>query len=155
MVDFQSYDLLRQLEGCRLTAYPDEGGVWTIGYGHTGPEVVPGLVWTLEHAETELKEEVSSLVNSVFHLVDEPLEQNQLDALTIFVYNIGITHFAGSIVLRKLNEGRYAEVPSEMKRWIYVRNARTRKMVRSGGLVTRRAAEVALWEGTATEGAIV
>jgi hypothetical protein len=38
--------LLRQWEGCLLSAYPDpaSGGVpWTIGYGHTGPEVTAGL----------------------------------------------------------------------------------------------------------------
>jgi len=32
--------LTEQFEGCKLTAYQDQVGVWTIGYGHTGPEVV-------------------------------------------------------------------------------------------------------------------
>ena len=36
-------DLIKKFEGCRLTAYADVAGVWTIGYGHTGKDVVPGL----------------------------------------------------------------------------------------------------------------
>lgn len=40
--------LTEQDEGMRLEAYQDSGGVWTIGIGHTGPEVHEGLVWTRE-----------------------------------------------------------------------------------------------------------
>lgn len=48
---------LKRDEGLRLKAYPDPltgGAPWTIGYGHTGPEVVPGLVWTQEQADAAL-----------------------------------------------------------------------------------------------------
>nr|WP_205208480.1 hypothetical protein [Chromobacterium haemolyticum] len=38
--------LIQQFEGLRLKAYQDAVGVWTIGYGHTGPDVTPGLVIT-------------------------------------------------------------------------------------------------------------
>lgn len=38
--------LITKFEGPeRLTAFQDGGGVWTIGRGHTGPEVHAGLVW--------------------------------------------------------------------------------------------------------------
>ena len=40
-------------EGCRLGAYQDTGGVWTIGYGVTGPEIGPGVVWTQRQADYE------------------------------------------------------------------------------------------------------
>jgi lysozyme len=42
--------LIRVFEGIRLTAYQDSGGVWTIGIGHTGPEVVAGLTITADQA---------------------------------------------------------------------------------------------------------
>jgi lysozyme len=42
-------------EGLRLVAYRDSGGVWTIGWGHTGPEVCEGLVWTREQAVAALE----------------------------------------------------------------------------------------------------
>ncbi len=45
-------------EGLRLKAYQDTVGVWTIGYGHTGPEVKPGLTWTQAQAEAALVEDV-------------------------------------------------------------------------------------------------
>ena len=38
--------LTEQFEACRLTAYQDQVGVWTIGYGHTGPDVTPKLTIT-------------------------------------------------------------------------------------------------------------
>ena len=49
---------LKKDEGLRLKAYKDTVGVWTIGYGHTGPEVVPGLVWTEAQAEAALVDDV-------------------------------------------------------------------------------------------------
>jgi lysozyme len=47
-------------ESLRLTAYQDAVGVWTIGWGHTGPEVHKGLVWTREQAEAALKEDLGA-----------------------------------------------------------------------------------------------
>lgn len=48
---------LKRDEGLRLTAYGDPltgGEPWTIGYGHTGADVRPGLVWTAQQAEAAL-----------------------------------------------------------------------------------------------------
>jgi lysozyme len=45
-------------EGLRLTAYQDSGGVWTIGWGHTGPEVHKGLVWTREQCVAALRKDL-------------------------------------------------------------------------------------------------
>lgn len=52
--DPELVEALKIDEGLRLTAYQDTVGVWTIGYGHTGPEVKRGLVWTKEQAEAAL-----------------------------------------------------------------------------------------------------
>jgi len=57
VVDPQLVADLKRDEGLRLSAYPDPltgSHPWTIGYGHTGPEVKPGLVWTEEQAEAAL-----------------------------------------------------------------------------------------------------
>ncbi len=47
-VDAQSLSaaLTALAEGAKLHAYQDSGGVWTIGVGHTGPDVHEGLIWT-------------------------------------------------------------------------------------------------------------
>ena len=56
-IDPQLIADLKRDEGLRLDAYPDpisKGPPWTIGYGHTGRDVRPGLTWTLEQAEAAL-----------------------------------------------------------------------------------------------------
>ena len=55
-------NLIKRFEGCRLKAYPDpgsRGAPWTIGYGHTGAEVVPGLVITQAQAEAWLRADLA------------------------------------------------------------------------------------------------
>lgn len=53
----------RALPDGRCQAYPDpltNGPPWTIGYGHTGPDVSPGTIWTREKAERVLIEDAES-----------------------------------------------------------------------------------------------
>lgn len=48
-------------EGCRLAAYRCPSGVWTVGYGHTGADVTPGLRITQAEADQLLAEDVARL----------------------------------------------------------------------------------------------
>ncbi|HHW4681085.1 MAG TPA: lysozyme, partial [Xylella taiwanensis] len=48
--------LIKYFEGCKLTSYECPGGKWTIGYGDTGPGVVPGLKITRDEAETRFRD---------------------------------------------------------------------------------------------------
>lgn len=71
-------ELIAQLkidEGLRLGAYRDTVGVWTIGYGHTGPEVKAGLTWTHEKAEQVLVQDV------IEHNAELALELHWIDRL--------------------------------------------------------------------------
>src|SRR5690625_2307834 len=52
--------VLKHFEGVRLKAYRDPVGVWTIGYGHTGPEVHEGLVWSHAQAEKALRDRLNN-----------------------------------------------------------------------------------------------
>ena len=61
--------LTEQYEGCRLTAYQDQVDVWTIGYGHTGADVTPGLTITLQQAETLLAKDVLAAARCVNNMV--------------------------------------------------------------------------------------
>ncbi len=83
-------DLIKKFEGCRLTAYADIAGVWTIGYGHTGKDVVPGLTITQEHADALLAKDVEKFESKVMKY--DPIynwTQCEFDALVSFAYNIG------------------------------------------------------------------
>lgn len=130
---------LKQWEGCRLTAYCDSGGVWTIGYGHTGPEVKQGMQITQQQAEALLAADLVRFERCVDAGVRVPLTDNQFGALVSFAFNVGIEAFKRSTLVRKLNDGDYNAVPSELARWV---NAGGRRLQ---GLVNRRAAEAGLW----------
>jgi len=64
VTDFDYSDEALQLtmnsEAFRSEAYRDAVGVLTIGYGHTGPDVYEGLVWTREQAIAALKKDLGT-----------------------------------------------------------------------------------------------
>jgi lysozyme len=132
--------LTEQFEGLRLTAYQDSVGVWTIGYGHTGPDVYPGLTITQIEAETLLLKDVAIAAGSVNRLVTVPLDQNEFDALVDFVFNLGTGAFAGSTLLRDLNAGNFAGAAAQFQNWDHAGG----KVL--AGLLQRRLAEAKLFQ---------
>lgn len=114
----QGLKLTEHFEGLRLTAYQDVAGVWTIGYGHTGADVKPGMTITLAEAEGLLSQDIQKAADAVNRLVTyDDLTQNQFDALVDFTFNVGISAFAGSTLLRKLNEADVAGAAAEFPKW--------------------------------------
>ena len=110
-------DLIKQFEGLRLTAYQDMVGVWTIGYGHTGPDVKPGLTITQQQAEQLLINDLVQFERRVNDLVTVQINQNQFDALVSFSYNLGVGALQKSTLLRLLNAGSYKPAADEFPRW--------------------------------------
>lgn len=132
--------LIRQFEGLRLSAYQDSVGVWTIGYGTTRG-VKRGQAITKAGAESLLRADVQRFEGEVSRLVKVPVSQNQWDALISFTYNLGSANLESSTLLRLLNAGDYAGAAAQFDRW----NKAGGKVLK--GLVTRRAAERAMFEG--------
>lgn len=132
--------LTEQFEGCRLTAYQDVAGVWTIGYGHTGPDVSPGLTITQTQAAQLLQQDVASAAACVNQAVTVALNQDEFDALVDFVFNVGRGAFLGSTMLRDLNSGDFADAAEQFDKWDHAGG----KVV--AGLLRRREAEQALFE---------
>ncbi|MFD2250642.1 lysozyme [Pseudochelatococcus lubricantis] len=132
-------DRIRQWEGLRLTAYRDAGGVWTIGYGHTGAEARAGRTITREQAEALLRRDLARFEAAVEKAVGVPLSDNQFGALVSFAFNVGEAAFAGSTLVKLLNGGDYNSVPAQLARWVHAGGRRVQ------GLVNRRAAEAGLW----------
>ncbi|HDT6063273.1 TPA: lysozyme [Enterobacter kobei] len=135
--------LIKQFEGCKLTAYQDSVGVWTIGYGWTKPvdgkPIRAGMTIKQETAERLLKTGLVSYENDVSRLVKVDLTQGQFDALVSFTYNLGARSLSTSTLLRKLNAGDYAGASDEFLRW----NKAGGKVL--NGLTRRREAERALF----------
>lgn len=135
----------RNFESCELEAYWDTNGkVWTIGWGHTGPEVTQGLAWTQEQADAAQENDIRAAAATVNTQVTVPLTQPEFDALVDFTYNVGCGAFASSTLLNLLNQGDYQGAAEQINRWDH-----------SGGqvlagLLRRREAETAEFEGSAS-----
>lgn len=143
-VNDEALALIQRWEGLRLEAYQDEGGTWTIGYGHTRT-ARRGMTITEAEALDLLRADLRTAEADVERLVTVPLTDGQFGALVAFDFNIGADKLSSSTLLRKLNAGDYAAVPVELARWNKVRDKRTGELRVSDGLVNRRAAEAGLW----------
>ena len=139
----EGWTLLKTWEGCRLSAYPDPasgGAPWTIGYGHTGAEVVPGLTITQEQAEAWLQSDAAEAAGAVDRLCrGVALTAHQRDALISFCFNVGAGALECSTLRKRLLAGEAAALvlAQELPRWCKGPHGPVE------GLKRRRAAEVA------------
>jgi lysozyme len=113
-------DLVKKFEGLSLKSYQYIGGVWTIGYGSTGPDIGPNMTWSEQDADQRLNLDVMAIENQIKKLVVVPLTENQEAALTSFVYNEGIGHLESSTLLKMLNDKDYNGAADQFLRWVKV-----------------------------------
>lgn len=135
--------LIKRFEGLMLEAYQDIAGIWTIGYGHTGPDVQPGMKISEREAEELLKRDLKPREDAVGRLVRVPLNQNEFDALVSFVYNVGINAFDKSTARRRLNAGDRGGAAEALTWWNKATVGGVLQVI--NGLTRRRAAERALF----------
>ena len=146
MCDFTYRDagfaLTQQFEGLRLTAYQDQVGRWTIGYGHTGPEVHGGMVIIADQADVLLHSDVAAAVTCVNRAVTFNIAQCQFDALGDFVFNLGCGSLLSSTLLRYINAGEFDLAAPQFLLWDHAGG------VVMPGLLARRQAEIVLFQST-------
>ena len=130
--------LIQAFEGCKLQAYQDTGGKWTVGYGHTFG-VYQGLTITQNQANTFLQADAQNTASLVSKYVKATINQNQFDALVSFTFNEGIVRLAGSTLLALVNAGDFRGAAAEFAKWDIAAGSV------EPGLVRRRAAERALF----------
>lgn len=132
----RALEIIKEFESCKLEAYDDGGGVWTIGWGSI-EGVFPGMKITREEAVKRLSSDfLWKAVAPVAKLVNADLNENQLEALYSFVFNIGEPQFRDSDMLRLINSGADKDtIAAEFARWRYDNG----KVI--DGLVNRRAKE--------------
>ena len=134
------FNKLKSFEGCKLEAYQDAAGVWTIGYGHTY-NVRKGDTISQYYADEYLKKDIEMAERQVLKLDifrnGRCKYQGQLDALVSFVFNLGIGNLQTSSLLRVIAARMPREaVGKQWRRWIYAGG------IRSNGLLARRIWEV-------------
>ena len=104
-----AFEKIKAFEGCRLTAYQDAAGVWTIGYGHT-KGVKPGDKISQYWADDCLRQDIEQV-------------EAQIDELVSFVFNVGIGKFKESTLLKYIRAGRSEDdIKWQWRRWIYAGN---------------------------------
>ena len=127
--------LTKSFEGLRLEAYQDVAGVWTVGYGHTGPDLLAGMKISQADADRMLRADLSVAVACVNRAVEEEIAQGHFDALVDFCFNVGRGNFLQSSLLRYVNQGEFAIAAQQFLLWVNAGGKRCE------GLVRRRTAE--------------
>lgn len=137
-------DLIARFEGFRTNAYLDPIGIPTIGFGTikyiNGNKVKMGDTISRESAMQELYDHVSiECIPGLERVIGVDLNQNQIDAIVCFVYNVGFGAFAKSTMLKMINAGDFDSAGKQFMRWT---KAGGRELP---GLVKRREAEMNLF----------
>lgn len=168
-INQEGLDLIKSCEGLYLSAYPDpasalgracreqrlsltgyrkvagwealSGAPWTIGYGQTGPDVVPGRAINAAEAESILAAALGSYEQGIVSLLKRPVSDNAFSALVSFCYNLGVGTLGKSTLLKLLNDGDMAGAADEFLKY----NKAGRPPEVLPGLTKRRAAERTLF----------
>ncbi len=143
-LDKQGYDLIKQFEGCKLTAYQDSVGVWTIGYGSTYYEnmqkVKKGDKVSQQRANEIFEFVANRFARNVDDIITSQPSQNQFNAVVSLAYNIGLGNFQKSTLLKKLNRNPNDKtIKDEFMKWI---NAGGKPLQ---GLINRRKKEAGIY----------
>lgn len=140
----QGQRAIQQREGLVLTAYRCPAGVWTIGVGHTGRDVTPGLKITREKAMALFAADVKpteDLLNDEGEWFRRSVKPYEFDALVSFVFNVGAMRYSKSTLRRLLRQGAdKKEIARQFLRWIYITNGKGEKII-APGLARRRLGE--------------
>lgn len=135
--------MIRRFEGLALAPYRCPAGLLTIGYGHVLRGPAPPHI-TPAQAEAWLRKDAAIAAEAVRRLLPVILRPHQFDALVSFTFNLGSGALQRSTLRRRILQAEHAAVPNELMRWVH---ANGRKLP---GLVRRRAAEAALYQGVLT-----
>ena len=143
--------IIRAFEGCRLSAYKCPAGIWTIGWGATivnGAAVREGDTISQSLADELLRAEILRIAAQLHEIIPVSAKWggNQQAAVLSWIYNVGLGAAKDSTLRRRINagEGGPVVIPQELPKWDKANGAAL------PGLTHRRAAEVALFTGTAT-----
>lgn len=137
-------ELVKAFEGYFAKPYRCPAGVLTQGYGHTAAAGAPALggVWSKEYASHVLAQTIERRYAApVRRLLKRQPSQAQFDAMVSLAYNIGVSSFARSTVLRCFNRGDDKGAASAFSGW----NKADGRVL--SGLVRRRASEALVYQG--------
>ncbi len=117
-----AFEKIKEFEGCKLQAYQDAAGVWTIGYGHTY-NVRQGDKISQQYADMLLQEDIEHVERHLIALHDPEVgcwTKAQLDAVVCFAFNVGIQRWRTSTLRRYIMQDKPAQMIVEAwMSWVY------------------------------------
>lgn len=155
-INRRGVELCAEKEGCRLRAYrnfPEEP--WTCGWGETDG-VGPNTVWTQEFADQRFCDSLNEYAAAVLEACTVEPNENQLSAMTVLAYNIGLgwkgkkkpagakDGFRQSSVLKNHNLGKFQEAAESFRKWNKIKDGKGGLRVLDS-LTSRRLSEAALY----------
>jgi len=126
------------VEGRAYEPYKDVAGVWTVCDGHTGTDIIKGKTYTDRECDRLLWNDLKPVKRAVDSMIQVPLGEYPRAALYSFTYNVGVSAFSKSTLLKKLNNGDQAGACEELRRWVYAGGMKWK------GLMNRRDMERSL-----------
>lgn len=151
-------DFIDDVEGREKFEYPDTEGNPTIGIGHlltrseltSGKIIIKGIGPVIYRnglsdyqMDALLEQDLDPVENIINDLVIVSLTQYQFDSLCSFIFNVGNGAFQTSTLLKVLNQSKYGQVPTQMRRWN--KSRKDGVLVVNPGLVNRREKDIQLW----------
>lgn len=124
--------LITDFEGCRLSPYRCEAGVWTQGVGHTAG-VIPGAAITEEKAAADLLDDVRRIEQGMVSCMPQALPQEIYDAVIAFAFNVGVNAACNSTLAYLLNQHQWQQACDQLPRWIYVNGKKSKGLERRRG----------------------
>jgi lysozyme len=121
IISSRGSQVLIDREGCKLTAYQDSVGVWTIGIGHTSaagePQVTPGMTITYKEAWKIFADDNNEFEEVVNETITSPMDQHEFDAFVSICFNLGETQFRSATFVERFNADASKESVTEAILW--------------------------------------
>lgn len=141
---------LRAEEGERLEPYLCDAGVPTIGVGATtyldGRKVrLSDPAITVDQMNRMLQVEVDRYLHAILEMIDGECGTNQLVALAICAYNIGLDGMRGSTMIRQHKAGNFEAAARAFMLWNKYRPKPGAPLVEHKALTARRLREAAIY----------
>lgn len=136
-------DIIKAHEGWRARRYLDTAGYPTIGWGH---KILAGenlTTITKEQGEALLTADIERTRRGILPHITRPMNRNEEAAAVSLAFNIGVTAFKNSTLLKKWNAGDKAGAAAEFLRWN--KETKNGQLVANRGLTLRREKEKTLF----------
>lgn len=129
------YNLIMPWEGVKYVPYYDIGGVLTVCYGHTGPDIIKNKKYTKQECINLLKADLVRFDRAVDRCIQTDLPKNTKAAFVSFAFNVGESAMCNSTLAKLANMGNLKGACNQLPRWRYVKGREVR------GLFNRRVSE--------------